>query len=107
MLTSFCLLCNTDYSYTDVLNSVTIGEVIVFDVMHNSDDEEVSGLDIDEYEDIVTARENETNAECPICLEARIRIDRLDCGHSFCRDCLFRALTVQMKCPMCRAMVLQ
>ncbi len=59
-------------------------------------------MDLDEYEELVTTRENATDAECPVCLEVRTRIDRLDCGHVFCRDCLFKSLQVQRKCPMCR-----
>ena len=92
MLTSTCLLCNAEYSYTDVIDSVTIGEVIVFDVMYTSDEEESNALEMDDYEELVTSRENQTNAECPICLDVRVRVDRLGCGHVFCRECLFRAL---------------
>ena len=94
MLTTFCPGCNADYSYEDVLNSVTIGEVVVFDVIYSSDDESEAPLDMDDYEDMVTARENATDQDCPICMEKRVRMDRLDCGHAFCRDCLFKSLSI-------------
>jgi hypothetical protein len=102
MLTSVCLMCSEDYSYIDVINSVTQGEVIVFDVMYDSSDDEDLPMDLDEYESLVTARENAFDAECPICMEIRVRIDRLDCGHVFCRDCLLKSLRIQRRCPLCR-----
>ena len=40
MLTSMCSMCDADYSYMDVINSVTYGEVIVFDVMYDSEEDE-------------------------------------------------------------------
>ncbi len=42
---------------------------------------------------------------CSICCETSAKdIVRIadGCGHSFCRSCLSRALTLQKKCPMCR-----
>mmetsp|Transcript_21705 Transcript_21705/g.28099 ORF Transcript_21705/g.28099 Transcript_21705/m.28099 type:complete len:769 (-) Transcript_21705:341-2647(-) len=41
---------------------------------------------------------------CPICLESELNSIELQCGHSFCRNCL--TLSAEMKisaCPMCRA----
>ena len=42
---------------------------------------------------------------CSICCDSSlkdiVRIVR-GCGHSFCRSCFSRALTLQRKCPMCR-----
>jgi hypothetical protein len=108
MLTSTCPMCFQDYSYLDVMTSVTYGEIIVFDVIYNQDhadygDENVPEMDLEDYEELVTTRENVTDAECPVCLEIRVRIDRLHCGHAFCRDCLFKSLRIRKSCPVCRA----
>ncbi|KAB8342930.1 hypothetical protein FH972_022527 [Carpinus fangiana] len=47
------------------------------------------------------------NLVCPICHCPFIQPVRLDCDHTFCRDCLSRAFTTQTadtkKCPSCRA----
>ena len=40
--------------------------------------------------------------ECPICLDALIRPRRLKCRHTFCTDCLQRALDTSNKCPVCQ-----
>lgn len=46
------------------------------------------------------------NLVCPICHCPFIQPVRLDCDHTFCRDCLGRAFTTQntdvKKCPSCR-----
>ena len=101
-------MCREAYSYIDVMSSVTYGEVIVFDVIYDQRDEDYGEenpreMDLEDYEELITARENVTDTECPICYEIRVRQDRLPCGHSFCRECLFQSLRVRQICPMCRA----
>ena len=46
-------------------------------------------------------------ADCPICMEPPDEPVQLDCGHSFCRPCLFAHVSVygRTQCPMCRAVV--
>lgn len=47
---------------------------------------------------------------CPVCLEATVQNENgvgvirksLDCGHSFCWDCLAFWLCINQSCPMCR-----
>lgn len=45
------------------------------------------------------------DGDCTICCETSTKdIVRIadGCGHSYCRSCLSRALTLQKRCPMCR-----
>jgi hypothetical protein len=46
--------------------------------------------------------------DCPICLQIMCQPRRTDCGHMFCRICLFQSTTLSPDgrcCPMCRANV--
>jgi hypothetical protein len=41
--------------------------------------------------------------ECAVCLEPLYRAMRLDCGHSFCEQCVEQAKQHSSDCPSCRA----
>lgn len=41
---------------------------------------------------------------CAICLDPPSSPIELRCGHTFCRMCAIRWLTVRRACPMCRAL---
>jgi hypothetical protein len=43
--------------------------------------------------------------ECPICRSAVRAPIGLDCGHTFCRVCITRALDLDRRCPCCRTAV--
>jgi hypothetical protein len=43
--------------------------------------------------------------ECPICRSAVRAPMGLDCGHTFCRVCITRALDLDRRCPCCRTAV--
>ncbi|XP_013419977.1 uncharacterized protein LOC106180514 isoform X2 [Lingula anatina] len=54
------------------------------------------GTDLSPFED------HEDEAVCPICMDTFTeRQDLKRCGHSFCKECLSRALKIQNKCPIC------
>lgn len=55
------------------------------------------------YEDIVTFVANQL--KCPICFEIFTDPVTLECGHSYCLQCIKDHLkrTVRKKCPQCRA----
>jgi hypothetical protein len=40
--------------------------------------------------------------ECPICFNLFYKPITLGCGHTFCQECLARALQRAQKCPLCR-----
>ncbi|CAG9318968.1 unnamed protein product [Blepharisma stoltei] len=40
--------------------------------------------------------------QCPLCLKLLLKPASITCGHTFCKSCLIRSLTVQKKCPVCR-----
>lgn len=42
------------------------------------------------------------NLSCVICTEILINPVTLNCGHSFCRHCVKRALKTKPVCPSCR-----
>ena len=43
-----------------------------------------------------------TDFDCPLCLKLLVEPISLTCGHTFCRGCLTRALSLHPNCPMCR-----
>ena len=40
--------------------------------------------------------------QCPVCFENREEIQKLDCGHSFCKPCINTWLEAHNTCPCCR-----
>eukprot|EP01083_Nonionella_stella_P097006 272721_1 len=40
--------------------------------------------------------------DCPLCLRSLHDPLTITCGHTFCRDCLARALAIKKYCPLCR-----
>ncbi|KAF2876283.1 SNF2 family N-terminal domain-containing protein [Massariosphaeria phaeospora] len=45
----------------------------------------------------------ESQEECPVCLESFKEPVITKCAHIFCTACIERVISVQHKCPMCRA----
>lgn len=52
-------------------------------------DEEIISIDRQEF-------------DCPLCLQLLYEPLTLECGHSFCRDCVSQALQRKRHCPLCR-----
>jgi hypothetical protein len=40
--------------------------------------------------------------ECTICLEPIFKTTIIDCGHSFCEECIFDWMYESTSCPLCR-----
>jgi hypothetical protein len=43
--------------------------------------------------------------ECSICYETVVSEVKLDCNHSFCKNCIYRWLIETQNCPYCRSEV--
>lgn len=48
------------------------------------------------------AGSEDDDGTCPICLEPFRHPKKLPCGHTFCTQCVDRALTTKPKCPKCQ-----
>ncbi len=48
MLTSYCPACNHDFSYNDVMDTLSIGEVLIFNVNYESDEDDQDSQFTDE-----------------------------------------------------------
>lgn len=46
-------------------------------------------------------------SECPVCLRLLLQPVTTRCGHTFCKECLGRALELSSGCPLCRQQVVQ
>lgn len=44
----------------------------------------------------------EEDLSCPICFQTFLEPVSLACGHSYCRECLSRAISSRAQCPLCR-----
>lgn len=51
------------------------------------------------------AEEPPSPVQCSVCMGPMVRPLSLNCGHTFCVQCMQRALTVKPACPLCRASV--
>ncbi len=40
--------------------------------------------------------------DCPLCFQLLYEPITLECGHTFCRDCLYQAFQFKKHCPLCR-----
>lgn len=49
-----------------------------------------------------TVMSDREDLECKICYDVLYQPVTTACGHSFCRDCLLRALDFKAECPCCR-----
>ena len=47
----------------------------------------------------------DTHLQCPICIEVYIMPTSLNCGHTFCMDCIVEWKKKVKRCPVCRAMI--
>ena len=47
----------------------------------------------------------DNNLSCPICMDVMCEPFKTQCGHAFCRTCIYRAKIISpdgQKCPICR-----
>merc|ERR1719229_723252 len=54
----------------------------------------------DDESEVVSIERHEF--DCPLCLQILYEPLTLECGHSFCRDCVGQALQLKRHCPLCR-----
>lgn len=40
--------------------------------------------------------------ECPICMENYSMLNKLECSHEFCAQCLTKSSKINIQCPICR-----
>ena len=46
-----------------------------------------------------------TVLQCPICMEIFIMATNLNCGHTFCHECIVEWEKKAKECPVCRARI--
>ena len=44
--------------------------------------------------------------ECNVCTDVLLNPVTTPCGHTFCKECLSRAVDVRNQCPLCRTILL-
>ena len=59
----------------------------------------------DEAADMIVLAD--TILQCPICMEIFIIATSINCGHTFCRDCILDWKKKAKTCPVCRARINQ
>ena len=47
----------------------------------------------------------DTHLQCPICMEVFIMATSLNCGHTFCQDCIVDWRKKTKQCPVCRTRI--
>lgn len=84
------------------------GRVIEYEVRYDSDDSD-SEVDIEKVDNLLEIKKIPTFANvnnypmyCSICQEEQLNTVRVDCGHSFCKECIINYTKVGNECPNCR-----
>ena len=49
----------------------------------------------------------DSHLQCPVCMEIFILATSINCGHTFCRDCILDWKKKAKTCPVCRARINQ
>ena len=70
----------------------------IVDVMSSGSEKEEEMKDDDP--EVISIERHEF--DCPLCLQLLYEPLTLECGHSFCRDCVGQALQLKRHCPLCR-----
>ncbi len=47
----------------------------------------------------------ETNDVCSVCIEPFNLKIKLECSHSFCKECIYRWMVKNFTCPICRSVI--
>jgi Lon protease-like protein len=55
-----------------------------------------------ELQSTATAGIDKSDLECPLCMRLFHDPIAINCGHTFCKNCLRRALALSPACPLCR-----